>query len=86
LEYLSKLTDIKIENVETLYCCADIIESAFGKFKQKINPKSTHTISEFVLTLAKTYQEEEIRDALYPNTFTGVVELGHSPCGSSTFK
>lgn len=67
LIYLEQLLERGMKEYDKIYCSSDIIESAFGKFKQKVNPKSTHAISEFVLTLASIgsdYNEEEIKKAL----------------------
>jgi hypothetical protein len=52
---------------ETLVCCSDIIESYFGKFKQKINPNSSHSMTEFLLTIANfagAFNKQEIKNAL----------------------
>jgi hypothetical protein len=35
-----------------LFCCSDIIESTFGKFKLKINPKNPQAMTPFLLTIA----------------------------------
>jgi hypothetical protein len=53
--------------LETIFCCSDIIESTFGKFKQKTNVKSSFGMTEFVLIIANFGQDfstQEIRDAL----------------------
>lgn len=54
--YLGNLALIqaKIQNNQetNLLCCSDIIESAFGKFKQKLNKRSAPIMSEFVFTIA----------------------------------
>ena len=54
--YLENLTLIQAKihnNPETnLLCCSDIIESAFGKFKQKLNKRNAPVMSEFVFTIA----------------------------------
>jgi hypothetical protein len=67
-EYLENLT-LKSQHLgeEHLLCCSDIIESFFGKFKQKINPNSKSGLSEFIFTIAnftKSYTEEEVKLAL----------------------
>lgn len=64
-EYLADLAQ-KLGNREQLYCCSDVIESAFGKLKQKL-PKNSPALSSFILTLASIggqYQSSEVRKAL----------------------
>ena len=54
-------------NLQTCLCCSDIIESCFGKFKQKINPNNKNQLSEFVYTLAnftKDFDAKEVKMAL----------------------
>jgi hypothetical protein len=67
-EYLENLTfksqQLKEEHV---LCTSDIIESFFGKFKQKINPNSKSGLSEFIFTIAnftKSFTEVELKLAL----------------------
>lgn len=67
LAYLEVLSEKVVTRYHSVYCSSDVIESAFGKFKQKINPKSSQAMSEFVLTLASIgsdYNEEEIKNAM----------------------
>lgn len=67
LAYLEVLAEKVMTQHHRIYCSSDVIESAFGKFKQKINPKSSQAMSEFVLTLASIgsdYSEEEIKKAM----------------------
>ena len=67
LAYLEVLSEKVMTQYHKIYCSSDVIESAFGKFKQKINPKSSQAMSEFVLTLASIgsdYNEEEIKKAM----------------------
>jgi hypothetical protein len=48
---------------KTLFCCSDIIETAFGKFKYKISTNSIGGITEFALTIANfgtTFSRDEI--------------------------
>lgn len=53
LEYLEELKLYLSQNGYTnLYCCSDVIESTFGKFKYKINKNATTGLTEFVLTIA----------------------------------
>ncbi len=57
----------KPENLPTIHCSSDSIESAFGKLKQKINPKSSRQLTVFVLTLASigsAYSVEEVKKGL----------------------
>lgn len=64
--YLTTLSSLTAPE-ETLVCCSDIIESYFGKFKQKINPNSPHSMTEFVLTIANfagAFNKQEIKEAL----------------------
>jgi hypothetical protein len=67
-EYLKNLT-LKSRQLKEkhLLCSSDIIESFFGKFKQKINPNSKSGLSEFIFTIAnftKSFTEEELKLAL----------------------
>jgi hypothetical protein len=53
--------------IESCLCSSDIIESLFGKFKQKINPNNKNQLSEFVLTIAnftKEFDKNEVKKAL----------------------
>jgi hypothetical protein len=50
-----------------LLCSSDIIESFFGKFKQKINPNSRSGLTEFIFTIAnftKPFTQDEVKKAL----------------------
>lgn len=63
LQELSKKTDLPTR----LYCCSDIIESAFGKLKQKLSTSSSAYLTEFIYTLAgmgSHYQSQEVKEAL----------------------
>jgi hypothetical protein len=54
-------------NLQTCLCCSDVVESCFGKFKQKINPNNKNQLSEFVYTLAnftKDFDAKEVKMAL----------------------
>lgn len=54
-------------NEPLLLCSSDIIESFFGKFKQKINPNSKAGLTEFIFTIAnftKPFSEQELKNAL----------------------
>jgi hypothetical protein len=65
LNYLKTLSE-KIENKENIVCCSDVIESAFGKLKQKLS-KSSAALTCFIFTLASIggkYQTQEVKDAL----------------------
>jgi hypothetical protein len=66
--YLDKLSE-KCDSLglESCLCCSDIIESFFGKFKQKINPNNKNQLSEFVLTMAnftRDFDNNEVKNAL----------------------
>jgi hypothetical protein len=68
LEYLTKVHQ-KCDSLglEHCLCSSDIIESFFGKFKQKINPNNKNQLSEFVLTIAnfgKDFDCQEVKTAL----------------------
>jgi len=65
LAYLATLST-KIGNRIKLYCCSDVIESGFGKLKQKLGKNNT-ALSSFIFTLASIggqYHCEEVRKAL----------------------
>jgi hypothetical protein len=67
-QYLDSLTQ-KLAQIREpiLLCSSDIIESFFGKFKQKINPNSKAGLTEFIFTIAnftKPFSQEEIKNAL----------------------
>lgn len=65
LAYLATLSE-KLGDREKLYCCSDVIESAFGKLKQKLSPNS-HALSSFIFSLAcigGQYEVEEVQKAL----------------------
>ena len=67
MDYLGILSAKKPKEQEKLYCSSDIIESAFGKLKQKINPHSPQKMTVFVLTLASigsAYSIEEVKKGL----------------------
>jgi len=56
-----------LEKYPNLLCCSDIIESTFGKFKQKINSKSTGRMTEFIMTIANfgsDFTQQEVRESL----------------------
>lgn len=66
--YLSHLEMKSKElNQPLLLCSSDIIESYFGKFKNKINPNSRSGLTEFIFTMAtfgKRFSVQETKDAL----------------------
>ena len=73
LEYLENLGDKTLELGEkSILCSSDVIESFFGKFKQKINPNCPHKLTEFVraafrFTIANfsgNFNEDELQKAL----------------------
>ncbi len=49
--YLENLCNLTSEQ-QTLICCSDVIESTFGKFKQKIPPRSPFGMTQFLLSIA----------------------------------
>ena len=52
-QYLEMLAQNPVlDTSEVLFCCSDIIESTFGKFKQKINTKNPQSMTPFLLTMA----------------------------------
>ena len=67
-DYLENLSQKSKElSQEHLLCSSDIIESFFGKFKQKINPNSRSGLTEFVFTMANfsgNFTQSEIKEAL----------------------
>lgn len=65
-QYLNQLTTL-CPNNSTVLCCSDIIESAFGKIKFKINAQSPNGLTEFILAMAnftKPIVQQEIKEAL----------------------
>jgi hypothetical protein len=67
-DYLENLTEkSKQLEIEQLLCSSDIIESYFGKFKNKMNRNSRKGLTEFIFTIAtfgKPYSKEEAKKAL----------------------
>ena len=67
-DYLGKLSEKSGQiGSDFLLCSSDIIESFFGKFKQKICPNSPHKLTEFIFTIAnfsKNFSTEEVQKAL----------------------
>ena len=67
-DYLDKLSEKSGQiGSDFLLCSSDIIESFFGKFKQKICPNSPHKLTEFIFTIAnfsKNFSTEEVQKAL----------------------
>ena len=68
LGYLENLIQKSIDLGEkSILCSSDIIESFFGKFKQKINPNCPHKLTEFMFTIANfsdNFNEDELQKAL----------------------
>jgi hypothetical protein len=66
--YLEDLTQKMIETKQDhIICCSDIIESFFGKFKEKANTKGHQKLTEFVFTIANfsnNFNTDEIKQAL----------------------
>jgi hypothetical protein len=67
-DYLENLSQKSKElGQERLICSSDIIESYFGKFKQKINLNSRNGLTEFIFTMANfsgNFTQNEIKNAL----------------------
>ena len=67
-DYLDKLSEKSAQiGGDFLLCSSDIIESFFGKFKQKICPNSPHKLTEFIFTIAnfsKKFSIKEVQNAL----------------------
>ena len=67
-DYLENLSQKSTQLGEKhLLCSSDIIESFFGKFKQKINPNSRSGLTEFIFTMANfsgNFTQSEIKNAL----------------------
>lgn len=67
-DYLENLSQKSTQlGQEHLICSSDIIESYFGKFKQKINPNSRSGLTEFIYTMANfsgNFTQSEIKNAL----------------------
>lgn len=73
--------------LETIFCCSDIIESTFGKFKQKINTNSSFGMTEFVLTIAnfgQNFSKHDIISALEQATLQKIADW--RPKCQSVFK
>jgi hypothetical protein len=68
IEYLENLLQKSLDLGEkSILCSSDIIESFFGKFKQKINPNCPHKLTEFMFTIANfsgNFSEGELQKAL----------------------
>jgi uncharacterized protein YjgD (DUF1641 family) len=67
-DYLENLSQKSTQlGQKHLLCSSDIIESFFGKFKQKINPNSRSGLTEFIFTMANfsgNFTKSEIKNAL----------------------
>ena len=67
-DYLENLTEKSSQlEMERLLCSSDIIESYFGKFKNKMNRNSRSGLTEFVFTIAtfgKPFSKQEVKKAL----------------------
>ncbi|TAF96700.1 MAG: hypothetical protein EAZ32_07265 [Cytophagia bacterium] len=66
--YLEELSQKMLQTKqEHIICCSDIIESFFGKFKEKANTKGHQKLTEFVFTIANfsnNFNTDEIKQAL----------------------
>ena len=67
-KYLENLLQKSLDLGEkSILCTSDIIESFFGKFKEKINPNCPHKLTEFMFTIANfsgNFCEDELQKAL----------------------
>jgi len=67
-DYLENLSQKSTQlSQKYLLCSSDIIESFFGKFKQKINRNSRSGLTEFIFTMANfsgNFTQNEIKNAL----------------------
>jgi len=67
-DYLENLTEKSNQlGMVNLLCSSDIIESYFGKFKNKINRNSRSGLTEFIFTIAtfgKSFSKEDVKKAL----------------------
>lgn len=67
-DYLENLSQKSTQlGQKHILCSSDIIESFFGKFKQKINPNSRSGLTEFIFTMANfsgNFTQSEIKNAL----------------------
>jgi hypothetical protein len=67
-DYLENMTEkSKQLEIEQLLCSSDIIESYFGKFKNKMNRNSRDGLTEFIFTIAifgKPFSKEDAKKAL----------------------
>ena len=67
-KYLENLLQKSLDLGEkSILCSSDIIESFFGKFKQKITPNCPRKLTEFMFTIANfsgNFSEDELQKAL----------------------
>jgi hypothetical protein len=64
--YLKELRPL-VTKYGIILCCSDVIESAFGKFKLKVNAKSTNGLTNFTYSIAnygQSFSNEDIKLAL----------------------
>lgn len=64
--YLKELKPL-VTKYGIILCCSDVIESAFGKFKLKVNAKSTNGLTNFTYSIAnygQSFSNEDIKLAL----------------------
>jgi hypothetical protein len=59
--------NLERDSSKRIFCCSDIIESTFGKFKLKMNPKNPQPMTPFLLTMANfgtDLSQQTIQEAL----------------------
>lgn len=64
--------------LKPLICCSDVIESTFGKFKQKIHPRSPFGMTQFLLSFpnfTQTLNLDLLKTALESSTLVNLAEL-----------
>lgn len=67
IESYIKILVPHLEKSPNVLCCSDIIESTFGKFKQKIKSNSPNRMTEFITTIANfgsNFTHQEVKEAL----------------------
>jgi hypothetical protein len=75
-QYLEDILPLTKQHAVIL-CCSDIIESAFGKFKLKVNSKSPFGLTEFVYSIANFTQpitQKHIKEALEKVTHKDILQ------------
>lgn len=73
---------------QILYCSSDIIESTFGKMKYRSSPNSPFGMGEFacaLVTLGKTYDREQVREAMEKTTEGNIADWKNENLAESIF-